>query len=86
MCFSTDKLNFLEMVYFLAPGYSYDIYLKAYGCKLQKGHFPYEYMDDVRKLDDCVLPPQAAFYSRLNIKASPTKTTLAARPSGTTTE
>ena len=53
------------MVNFLAPGYSYDKYLKAYGCNLQKGHFPYEYMDDVRKLDDCVLPPQAAFYSRL---------------------
>ena len=65
MCFSTNKLKFLDMVNFLAPGYSYDKYLKAYGCNLQKGHFPYEYMDDVRKLDDCVLPPQAAFYSRL---------------------
>ena len=64
-CFSTDKLKFLDMVHFLAPGYSYDKYLKAYGRNLQKGHFPYEYMDDVRKLDDCVLPPQAAFYSRL---------------------
>ena len=49
----------------LPSAYSYDKYLKAVGCKLQKGHFPYEYMDDVRKLDDCVLPPQAAFYSRL---------------------
>ena len=65
MCFSTDKLKFLDIVNFLAPGYIYDKYLKAYGCNLQKGHFPYEYMDDVRKLDDCVLPPQAAFYSRL---------------------
>ena len=65
MCFSTDKLKFLDMVNFLAPGYSYDKYLKAYGCNLQKGHFPYEYIDDVRKLDDSVLPPQAAFYSRL---------------------
>ena len=40
-------------------------YLKAYGCELQKGHFQYEYMDGVGKLDDCVLPPQAAFYSQL---------------------
>ena len=84
MCFSTDKLKFLDMVNFLAPGYSYDKYLKAYGCKLQKGHFPYEYMDDVRKLDDCVLPPQAAFGSKM--MAYPTKTTHAARPSGMTTE
>ena len=45
--------------------FSYDKYLKAYGCELQKGHFPYKYMDDVRKLDDCALPLQEAFYSRL---------------------
>ena len=65
MCLSTDKLKFLDMVNFLAPGVSYDKYLNAYGCELQKGHFPYEYMDNLRKLDDCALPPQAAFYSRL---------------------
>ena len=41
MCFSTDKPKFLDMINFLAPGYSYEKYLKAYGCKLQKGHFPY---------------------------------------------
>ena len=85
MCFSTDKIKFLDMVNFLAPGYRYDKYLKAYGCKLKKGHFPYEYIGDVRKLDDCVLPPQAAFYSRLKMKAYPTKSTHAARQSGTTT-
>ena len=66
MCLSTDKLMILDMVNFLAPGYSYDKYLKAYGCDLQKGHFPYEYMDDIVKLEDCALPPQEAFYSRLN--------------------
>ena len=66
MCLYTDKLKFVDICNYLAPGYSYDKYPKAYGCNLQKGHFPYEYMDDVRKLDDCVLPPQAAFYSRLN--------------------
>ena len=42
MCFSTRKLRFLDIINFLAPGYSYDKYLKAYGCELQKGHFPYE--------------------------------------------
>ena len=65
MCLSTDKLKILDMVNFLAPGYRYDKYLKAYGCDLQKGHFPYEYMDDIVKLEDCALPPQEAFYSRL---------------------
>ena len=65
MCFSTRKLRFLDIRNFLAPGYSYDKYLKAYGCELQKGHFPYEYMDGIGKLKDCALPPQEAFCSRL---------------------
>ena len=65
MCFSTKKLKCLDITNFLAPGYSYDKYLKAYGCELQKGHFPYEYMDGIGKLEDSALPPQEAFYSRL---------------------
>ena len=65
MCFSTPKLKFLDVTQYLAPGVSYDKYLKAYGCELQKGHFPYKYMDNLRKMDDCALPPQAAFYSQL---------------------
>ena len=65
MCFSTTNLKFLDVTQYLAPGVSNDKYLKAYGCELQKGHFPYEYMDDLHKLEDRALPPQAAFFSRL---------------------
>ena len=65
MCFSTTNLKFLDVTQYLAPVVSYDKYLKAYGCELQKGHFPYEYMDDLHKLEDRALPPQAAFFSRL---------------------
>ena len=65
MCFSTTNLKFLDVTQYLAPGVSYDTYLKAYGCELQKGHFPYEYMDDLHKLEDRALPPQTAFFSRL---------------------
>ena len=65
MCLSTTNLKFLDVTQYLAPGVSYDKYLKAYGCELQKGHFPYEYMDDWHKLEDRALPPQAAFFSRL---------------------
>ena len=65
MCLSTDKLKFVDICNYLAPGVSYDKYMKAYGCELQKGHFPYEYMDDLQKLEDRVLPPQSAFFSRL---------------------
>ena len=65
MCLSTDQLKFVDICNYLAPGVSYNKYLKAYGCELQKGHFPYEYMDDLQKLEDRVLPPQSAFFSRL---------------------
>ena len=65
MCFSTDKLKFVDICNYLAPGVSYDKYLKAYGCELGKGHFPYEYMDNLRKLDDQALPTQTAFFSQL---------------------
>ena len=65
MCLYTNKLKFVDICNYLAPSVSYDKYLKAYGCELQKGHFPYEYMDDLQKLEDRVLPPQSAFFSRL---------------------
>ena len=65
MCFSTPKLKFLDVTQYLAPGVSYAKYLTAYGCELGKGHFPYEYMDDLQKLEDRALPPQAAFFSQL---------------------
>ena len=48
MCFATKKLKFLDICNYLAPGFSYAKYLTAYGCAQQKGHFPYEYMDDLR--------------------------------------
>ena len=63
MCLYTDKLKFV--CNYLAPGVSYAKYLTAYGCELGKGHFPYEYMDSIGKLDERSLPPQAVFYSRL---------------------
>ena len=65
MCFSTPKLKFLDVTQYLAPGVSYAKYLTAYGCELGKGHFPYEYMDGIGKLEDRALPPQAAFFSQL---------------------
>ena len=65
MYLSTDQLKFLDMTNYLAPGFSYAKYLKAYGCEVTKGHFPYEYMDRLERLDDTVLPPKEAFFSRL---------------------
>ena len=65
MCLSTDRLKFLDMTNYIAPGFSYDKYLKVYGCEVTKGHFTYEYMDRLVRLDDTVLPSKQAFFSIL---------------------
>ena len=65
MCLSTDQLKFLDMNNYIAPGFSYDKYLKAYGCEVTNGPVPYEYMDCLKRLDDNALPPKEAFFSRL---------------------
>ena len=65
MCLSTDQLKFLDMINYIAPGFSYDKYLKAYGCEVTKGHFPYENMDRLERLDDTALPSKQAFFSQL---------------------
>ena len=65
MCLYTDELKFVDICNYLAPGVSYEKYLTAYGCELGKGHFPYECMDGIGKLEDHALPPQAAFFSQL---------------------
>ena len=65
MCLSTDQLKFLDMTNYIAPGFSYDKYLKAYGYEVTKGHFPYEYMDRLERLDDTALLSKEAFFSRL---------------------
>ena len=49
MCLSTDQLKFLDMINYIAPGFSYDKYLKAYGCELTKGHFPYGPSGETRR-------------------------------------
>ena len=63
--FLDEGTKIIDIFNYLAPGFSYDKYLKAYGCALKKGHFPYEYIDGVGKMEVRALPPQEAFYSRL---------------------
>ena len=65
MCISTDKLKWLDIISFLAPGYSYLSYLKAYNIEETKGYFCYEYITDLSKLEERHLPPHDAFYSSL---------------------
>ena len=65
MCIKTDSLKFLDISNYLAPGFSYDQFLKAYECEQTKGFFPYQWVDKLDKLNETSLPPHAAFYSSL---------------------
>ena len=65
MCIKTDSLKFLDISNYLAPGFSYDQFLKAYECEQTKGFFPYQWLDCLDKLEETSLPPHAAFYSSL---------------------
>ena len=42
MCINTEALKFLVITNYMAPGFSYSQYLKAYKYTEQKGFFPYE--------------------------------------------
>ena len=63
MCLKTDFLKLLGISNYLAPGFSYDQFLKAYECEQTKGYFPYEWIDSLEKLQHPSLPPYEAFYS-----------------------
>ena len=45
MCLKTEHLKFLDITNCLAPGFSYDAFIKAYECPQTKGYFPYEWVD-----------------------------------------
>ena len=61
----TEHSLFLDMINYLAPGYSYANYLKAFTADECNGFFPYESITSTRKLSSVRLPPRSAFYSSL---------------------
>ena len=64
----TEKLRFLDIQSYVAPGINYALFLKAYGVEEQKSFFPYEYLDCKEKLQEDSLPTYEAFYSELKGK------------------
>ncbi len=66
MCLKTLHLNFLDITNYLAPGFSYEQFLKAYECTQTKGYFPYKWVDSIDKLNFPTLPPPEAFHSTLS--------------------
>ena len=65
LCISTEQYRFLDVMHYLAPGTSYDKFLRAYGTSETKGIFPYEWFDDYSKLEATELPTLPEFFSTL---------------------
>ena len=61
----TPLFNFVDANNFVAPGTSYDKFLKSYHCVQEKSYFPYEWFDCETKLDFDRLPDSTAFYSKI---------------------
>ena len=65
MFINTPKFKFLDVLNYLAPGITYDKWVKTYGATLTKSWLPYEWFDSPDKLDFPDLPPYKAWYSKL---------------------
>ena len=65
MFINTPKFKFLDVMNYLAPGITYDKWVKTYGATLSKSWLPYEWFDSPDKLDYPRLPPYFAWYSQL---------------------
>ena len=63
----TPHMKFLDISNYLAVGCSYEKFLKAYGCNIPKGVFPYEWFDSLEKLDCISLPEMEDFYSTMKM-------------------
>ncbi|KAJ8307836.1 hypothetical protein KUTeg_014619 [Tegillarca granosa] len=65
VCLSTEEFKFLDITQYLAPGINYANFLKAFDVPESKGFFPYEWFDDISKLNYPRLPNHQCFYSSL---------------------
>ena len=65
MTISTSSFRFLDILFYLAPGFNYEQFIKAYGAEAEKGYFPYEFMDSLEKLNSRIFPEYHRFYSVL---------------------
>ena len=64
MCIKTEVLRFLDIKNYIAPGFSYEKFIKAYDVGQIKFFFPYEYVDSLEKSNN-LLSNHETFYSNL---------------------
>ena len=65
MSIKTADLKFLDIMFYIAPGFDYDSFLKAYKADQPKSFFPYEFLDGFDKLSCRQFPDYDSFYSSL---------------------
>ena len=65
MFINTPQFKFLDIMNYLAPGITYDKWVKTYGATQTKSWLPYEWFDSPDKLDYPGLPSYFAWYSQL---------------------
>ena len=65
MYMKTPQFVFLDVINYLAPGISYDKWVKTYGAKQTKSWLPYEWFDNADKRDYKGLPPYRCWFSQL---------------------
>ena len=68
MYMKTPHFVFLDVINYLAPGITYDKWVKTYGAKQTKSWLPYEWFDSADKLDYKGPPPYWCWYSQLKNK------------------
>ena len=65
MCIQTDKLRFLDVLNYLAPGFSYSSYLKAMEVEESKLCWPYDIFTSMSVLKRKEFPKYEEFYNKL---------------------
>jgi hypothetical protein len=66
MCIATRRFRFLDILNFESGGCNLEKFLKAYTPDMDiKGKFPYEWFDDIKKLEQTYLPAREDFTSQL---------------------
>ena len=62
MFMKTAGFRFVDIINYLGPGTSYDKWVKAYGCELEKSWLLYEWFDRPEKLNCPGLPDFSVWY------------------------
>ena len=65
MTISTEQFKFLDIQYYLAPGYNLNKFLKAYNAESLKAEFPYEHLNKIADLKSTQFAPYSGFWSSL---------------------